>query len=188
MVKKELKKFWDFLQKDTWQSWLVSLVLIVIFIKFIFFPAISLITGSPLPLVVVESCSMYHNAEFEGWRDAHSTLYLPYEINKSDFQNYNFKNGLNKGDVIIVWGRTTYREGDVIIFKADTTYPIIHRLVNVEPLSTKGDNNDNQLPIEKVIPEENVIGKGIVKIPLIGWLKLIFFDIFKPASQRGLCS
>ncbi|MDD5098485.1 MAG: hypothetical protein PHD31_02095 [Candidatus Pacebacteria bacterium] len=187
MIKERVKKFWAFLQEDTWQSWLVSLILIIVLIKFIFFPTISWITGSPLPLVVVESCSMYHNANFEDWWGAHSSFYSPYSINKSEFQSYYFKNGLNKGDVILVWGRAKYNSGDVIIFNAGTQNPIIHRLINTSPLSTKGDNNDNQLPQEKSIPKENVIGKGIVKIPLIGWLKLIFFDVFKPASQRGLC-
>ena len=50
-----LLKFWKFLKADTWQSWLISMILLVIIIKFIFFPLLSLITGSSLPLVVVDS-------------------------------------------------------------------------------------------------------------------------------------
>ena len=59
-VKESLKKFWAFLQEDSWQSWVVSLILIIIIIKFVFFPLLSFVTGTTLPLVVVESCSMYH--------------------------------------------------------------------------------------------------------------------------------
>ncbi|MDP1695452.1 MAG: S26 family signal peptidase [archaeon] len=188
MIKDKVKKFWKFLQEDTWQSWIVSLVLIVILIKFIFFPTISFITGSPLPLVVIESCSMYHNSNFESWWDTHSAIYSQYSINKSEFQNYPFKNGLNKGDVIFVWGRADLKEGDVIIFEAGTQHPLIHRLISTFPLSTKGDNNENQLDMEKFISQEKIIGKGIARIPLVGWLKLIFFDMFKPASQRGFCN
>lgn len=188
MIKDKVKKFWKFLQEDTWQSWIVSLILIIVLIKFIFFPIISLITGSPLPLVVIESCSMYHNSNFENWWDAHSAIYSQYSINKSEFQDYPFKNGLNKGDVILVWDRTEYKQGDIIIFEAGTQHPLIHRLMSISPLSTKGDNNDNQLFMEKIIPPEKVIGKGIVRIPLVGWLKLIFFDLFKPAGQRGFCN
>ncbi len=187
MKKGKIKKFWAFLQEDTWQSWLVSLILIIVLIKFIFFPALSWITGSPLPLVVVESCSMYHSTNFEQWWDRHSILYEDYNISKSDFESYYFKNGLNKGDIILLWGRTTYEKGDVIIFNAGTQHPLIHRLVTAPNFSTKGDNNDNQLPMEKSIPQENILGKGVVRIPFIGWIKLIFFDIFNSPDQRGFC-
>lgn len=187
MIKRKLKKFWNFLQEDTWQSWLVSLVLIVVLIKFVFFPLLSLATGSPLPLVVVESCSMYHNSNFDTWWDTHSALYERFDIHKTDFESYYFKNGLKKGDVILLWGHSDYNIGDVIIFNAGTQYPIIHRIVKGAPLSTKGDNNSDQLPVEKDINEENILGKGVIRIPWVGWIKLVFFDIFKPASQRGFC-
>lgn len=187
MTKNKIKKFWEFLQEDTWQSWLTSLIIIVVAIKFVFFPLLSLITGSPLPLVVVESCSMYHNTNFNEWWDRHSALYSPFKINKEDFQSYPLKNGLNKGDVILLWGHSDYKIGDIIIFQAGTPHPIIHRIVKSDPFSTKGDHNSNQLPMEITIPKEKIIGKGIARIPLIGWIKLIFFDIFNPPSQRGLC-
>ena len=187
MVKENIKKFWKFLQEDTWQSWLVSMIIIIVLIKFIFFPTLSWITGSPLPLVVVESCSMYHNADFENWWDAHAALYMQYNITKSDFQSYIFQNGLNKGDVILVWSKSTYNIGDVIIFNAGTQYPIIHRVVTAPNLSTKGDNNGGQLSEEKTISPNQIVGKGIFHIPLIGWLKLIFYEPFRPADQRGFC-
>ena len=69
------KKFWKFLKKDTWQSWVVSLILAFIIIKFIFFPGLSFVMGTSLPLVVVESCSMYHEADFEKWWESNSAWY-----------------------------------------------------------------------------------------------------------------
>jgi len=68
-TKEILTKFWKFLNEDSWQSWIVSLILIVLFIKLILFPGLSYLTGSSLPLVVVESCSMYHESNFDSWWD-----------------------------------------------------------------------------------------------------------------------
>jgi len=183
----QLKKFWNFLQKDTWQSWIVSIILIVLFIKIIFFPSLSFITQSPLPLVVVESCSMYHESEFEEWWDKNSEWYKSLDLTESEFKSYNFKNGLNKGDVILVTGKKNYEIGDIIIFNAQAQHPLIHRIVSLNPISTKGDHNSNQLSIEKEIEKQNILGRAAFKIPLLGWIKLIFFEPFREASQRGLC-
>lgn len=186
-LKNLLKKFWNFLKEDTWQSWIVSIVLIVIFIKLIFFPFFSFLTGSPLPLVVVESCSMYHESPFNEWWSKNSEWYEDKNIAKTEFESFAFKNGLNKGDIILIIGKKTYEVGDVIIFNAPTKHPIIHRIVGESPHSTKGDHNTNQLPIETEIAQEQIIGKSLVKIPFLGWIKLIFFEPFRSPDQRGLC-
>jgi len=41
--------------------------------------------------------------------------------------------------------------------------------------------------MEKDISKENIIGKSYVKIPLLGWIKLIFFEFKKPVNERGFC-
>ena len=186
-LKETPKKIWRYLKKDTWDSWLVSLLLVFLAVKFIFFPLLSLATGSSLPLVVVESCSMYHNTDLDSWWFQNGAWYEDYNINKSDFLSFPFRNGLNKGDIIIVWGHSDYKKGDIIIFDAPTTYPLIHRIVSTKIISTKGDHNIGQLPIEKDISKEKIIGKAVIRIPLAGWLKLIFFEPFKSKSQRGFC-
>jgi signal peptidase I len=186
-VKEAIKKFWEYLKKDTWDSWLVSIILVFVVIKFIFFPLLSLATGTSLPLVVVESCSMYHESSFDNWWSSNSLLYEKFNINKSTFEAYPLKNGFSKGDIILTWGYSDYKKGDIIIFKAQTKYPIIHRMMSKSPLSTKGDHNFGQLDIEQDIPKEDVVGKAVVRIPLLGWLKLIFFEPFKDQSQRGFC-
>ena len=186
-----LKRFWKFLKKDTWQSLLVFLILALILIKFIFFPLLNLVTGTSFPLVIVESCSMHH--EEKGFEQSFesSQVYKSNGISIEDTKNWDFQNGLEKGDVIFIIKPKKIEVGDVIIFEGGTTYPIIHRVVDAEePYATKGDNyktNSYQLPTEKSISEEQVYGKAIFKIPAIGWIKLIFFDWKNPVSSRGFC-
>lgn len=183
-----LKSFWNYLKQDTWHSWLVSLVLILIFIKLIFFPLLSLTTGSPLPIVVVESCSMYHETSFDSWFEKNEKFYSRFSINESDFSEFSLKSGLNKGDIVFIWGYSTPKLGDIIVFQAGSKHPLIHRVISLEPLQTKGDHNSGQLSIEKSISEEQVIGKAVGKIPSIGWIKLIFFEPFRAPEARGFCS
>ena len=60
---KTIKKSWNWIwNSDSILSWLVALVLIFVFIKFIFFPGLSLILGTELPLAGVESSSMDHSS------------------------------------------------------------------------------------------------------------------------------
>jgi signal peptidase I len=170
------------------QSWLVSLVLAFIIIKFIFFPVIGFVLATPLPLVVVESCSMYHSLEFDDWWDSNAEWYESKKINKDDFKDFPFRNGLNKGDIILVGGRGGYEIGDVIIFESDFKFPLIHRIVEINSdTGTKGDNNFNQLPQEMDIPDDKILGKSLFRIPGLGWVKLIFFESTRPDNQKGFC-
>jgi len=197
-AKQALKKIWTFLKKDTWTSWFVSLILIALFIWLIFFPSLSFITASPLPLVVVESCSMYHESNFDTWWDKNSAWYESKSITRDQFENFPFKNGLNKGDIIFVWGRSDYNIGDIIIFQPNpealAKHPLIHRKIQTNPIATKGDHNPRQLTIndpnkidETNIPQENILGKSAAKIPALGWIKLIFFEPFRQPEDKGLC-
>ena len=186
-----LKKIWKFLQEDSWPSLLVTLLLAFVVIKFIFFPGLSLITGTSLPLVIVESCSMYHHEDgFENTFE--SDVYEDYGISLGDTGNWIFQNGFSKGDVIFVVGARNIEVGDVIIFNEDVKYPLIHRVISAEDniYSTKGDNyktNYGQRSSEKSITENRLIGKALFKVPFIGWAKLIFFEPFREKEDRGLC-
>lgn len=193
-LKKRTKEFISFLREDSYPSLIVSIILIILIIKLIFFPLLSFITGTPLPLVVVESCSMYHETDFETWWEKNEAWYTNQGISKEDFEKYPFKEGLNKGDIIFVWGRGNYSLGDIIIFNALAKYPIIHRAITAEPYSTKGDHNSDQISYsnggnidETNISEDQILGKAIGKIPLIGWIKLIIFEPFRNPSERGFC-
>jgi signal peptidase I len=58
---KNLKDFWNFLWNDnSTLSWVLSMVLAFIVIKFIFFPGLSFLMQTSLPLVAVVSGSMEH--------------------------------------------------------------------------------------------------------------------------------
>ena len=189
----KLKQFYNFLQKDTWQSFIVTMILAFIIIKFIFFPTLSLITGTQLPLVIVESCSMYHHEPgFE--KTFESPIYKDNKITLEDTKSWQFPNGFNKGDVMFIVGVEEPEIGDVIIFNSGATgvaHPIIHRVIKAEDTyGTKGDNykkNPNQWDYEKNIHEDQLVGKALFKIPAIGWLKLIFFEPGRRESQKGLC-
>ena len=188
-IKRGWKKIWNYLKKDTWDSWLVSIVLLFLIIKFVFFPVMSLATGSPLPLVVVESCSMYHGISFDEWWSRNSAWYEQRNISKEDFKEFSSHNGLNKGDIILVVKRAEYKEGDIIIYNpsVQTAHPIIHRIISTPDIETKGDHNSEQISFEKSISNKQILGKSIIRIPLIGWVKLIFYEPFRAESERGLC-
>lgn len=184
------KRFWKFLQEDSWSSFIVTLILAFIIIKFVFFPGLSLITGTSLPLVIVESCSMYHHEDgFE--RTFESDVYENNGLSLADTGNWIFQNGFSKGDVIFVVGAKNVEVGDVIIFNGGAQHPLIHRVVSTDPIATKGDNyktNSQQLSVEKSISENQLVGKALFKVPFIGWAKLIFFEGGRDARERGLCS
>ncbi|MFH1325351.1 MAG: signal peptidase I [archaeon] len=201
-TKKLWNKFWFLLWKDdSFRGWLFSIIFIFIFIKFIFFPALSFVTGTPLPLAIVESCSMYHNgnliSSFDKWFEKHEDKYSDFEIEKQTFEDFIFRKGLNKGDILFVVGANPDKleVGNVIIFSAGQQNPVIHRIIKIEEqnneriFSTIGDNNNGQLSFEKNIRENQLVGKPLLKIaPYFGWVKLIFFEHQKPQNERGFCS
>jgi len=213
-ITKTLKKSWNWIwHSDSIWSWIVALALIYIIIKFIFFPSLSLILGTSLPMAGVESSSMDHqivkddykrfslcgnifseqekkesgHINFNEYWTACGNWYEEKEISQEQFSKFSLKNGFKKGDIIIIWGRFKPKLGDIIIFKANpesiAPRPIIHRIVDINEqgiIQTKGDHNKKQLTIsnniyktdETHITQEQIIGKAIIKIPLLGWPKI----------------
>ena len=106
-------------------------------------------------------------------------------INFEQAQDWSLANGLEIGDVVFAIRPSHLEMGDIIIFEASQRYPIIHRIINISEVngntvySTKGDNNNGQLSVEIRIPEDSIIGKAVFRIPLIGWIKLIFVKILE---------
>ncbi|PIN78186.1 signal peptidase I [Candidatus Woesearchaeota archaeon CG10_big_fil_rev_8_21_14_0_10_34_12] len=187
-IKENIRKFWKWLKGDSFGSWIVSIILAFVFVKFIFFPVLSLIFATSLPLVVVESGSMHHPQTFAGgiigisdfnaWYANAEGWYNIRNISLADMEDWSFKNGMDKGDIILVYGKKDLGVGDVIIFEADQKYPIIHRVVNKTIVNgrviyeTKGDNNNDQLPFEKEVTQDEIIGSSLLRIPKLGWIKL----------------
>ena len=85
-----------------------------------------------------------------------------------------------KGDMIIVYGTNSLKLGDIIVFEVpDRRYPIIHRIISMENgfIRTKGDNNFSQDPESWKTKTDDVYGRALLKIPLLGWVKILFVDI-----------
>ncbi len=190
-IKKSLKKFWFVVWQDpSLKGWIISIAFIFLIIKFLFLPLLVFVTGSALPMAIVESCSMYHKGDifsnFDSWWERHETKYEDLMINKLDFEEFPFKKGFDKGDILfIIKAKPEKIEiGDIIIFDAGRQTPLIHRVIEIKQeggkyiFSTIGDNNNGQLSSEKTISEDQLVGKAVFKvIPFIGWGKLAAVDI-----------
>lgn len=190
-VKNLLKKIWYFIWKDdSFLSWIVNVIIAFILVKFIIYPGIGLILSTTHPLVAVVSESMEHNVRFENWWEQTNIWYINNGITKEDFTKFRFKNGFDKGDIMILIGTNTknIKIGDVIVFRTHQKDPIIHRVVKIKKdndmiiFETKGDNNNRpgneQISGETNIPEKNVIGKAIIRIPYLGWIKVVATKLF----------
>jgi signal peptidase I len=203
-----LGKLWHFIWYDnSIYSWILNIVLAVIIIKFIVYPGLGLLFGTGFPVVAVVSSSMEHNESFDSWWVNNQGFYNGFGINKEQFSNFDFKNGFNKGDIIILIGKKPedINVGNVIVFQSNKPYPIIHRVINkkVSSFETKGDNNNGQIreyfdpntkmlrnfPVGKEIPsgwimmldETNIthkqlVGKAVLKIPYLGYIKIGFVN------------
>ena len=158
-----VKKTWSWIwYSDSILSWLVALIIIFIFVKFIFFPLLSLVMGTSLPLAGVESSSMDHQIvkddagifnlcgeayaptqatyiDFDEYWNRCGEWYEVRSITKEEFSQFYLKNGFKKGDILIVWGRFYPKIGDTIIFKPNVDSlaprPIVHRVVQINQVN-----------------------------------------------------
>jgi len=200
-IKNFLDKFWFLVWKDdSFKGWIISIIFIFIIIKFIFFPSLSFVTGTELPLAIVESCSMYHSgnllSNYDEWWQNHELKYMKLLINKNTFKGFPFTKGFNKGDILFIVGTKPEKVklGDVVIFNSGVrSTPIIHRVVSIKEtnneiiFSTIGDNNPSQISFEKNINQNQIVGKAVFKIaPYLGWGKLIFFELTN-GNGAGFC-
>ena len=135
------------------------------------------------PVVAVVSTSMEHsNADdtFYPWLEENN-------ISLEEAKHWSFDRGLNKGDLVVVRGVEfdKIKVGDVIVYRFPGREPIIHRVVGFEggALLTKGDNNYwlDQMgnAIAPSIQEENLEGRAVIHIPLLGWVKIAFLQLVR---------
>lgn len=235
--KSTLGKIWHFLwYEDSFQSWIASIIVAFVVIKFVFYPLVGLALGTSLPIVAVVSESMDHGftktsyvnvgrcteyysmcdnqvlSKPKGFTKSSESFWnncgLWYEnqnISQEEFSTFPFKRGFSKGDIIVLRGKKLENidVGDVIVFDSSMTakedvgpsgiaavsvkHPVIHRVVAISEeneklvFSTKGDHNAEQISVwyldETTIPEDAVIGTAWGRIPLVGWVKLIFVEL-----------
>ncbi|MBU2497182.1 MAG: hypothetical protein KJ767_03940 [Nanoarchaeota archaeon] len=181
---KQIGKFWNWLwNSNSLLSWLVSLLLAFVLVRFIFYPLLGLIFATSLPLVVVESGSMEHPGGFDTWWQTQESYYGDFGITGQAIQGWPFKVGLNKGDIMVIQGKDfeQLKVGDVVVFKPEfQNKAIIHRIVKVEDdyIETKGDANIGQISFEEKIKPEQIQGIAIARLPYLGWIKLFFVEAF----------
>ena len=199
------KKTWKFFWKDdsVW-SWIANIIVAFLVIRFILYPVLGILLGTSFPIVAVVSESMEHglhndmlcgrqftdfHESFDSYWQVCGEWYEQQGITAEQFQKFTFANGFNKGDVIILWRPNNLAVGDVLVFQGGKPQPIIHRIVKVFEedgktyYQTKGDHNsdsDSRYIQETKISEERVYGKGILRIPYLGWLKILFVDAVRP--------
>ena len=201
MQKKEantfLKKVWYFIwYDDGFLSWIVNAALAFIIIKFIVYPGLGFILATSHPVVAVVSSSMEHDASFDPWWLAHGGWYTDRNITKEEFLTFQSKNGFNKGDIMILHGKEASKieVGDILVFKSSRPDPIIHRVVKKWTeedkylFQTKGDNNPKSIEESNVnegrISSDRIIGVAAVRIPFLGWIKIIAVSLMQVIVGR----
>jgi len=186
--KKLLKKVWYFVWEDNsiW-SWIVNIILAFIIVYFIIYPGLGLLFGTSLPVVAVVSESMEHNRlSFDEFYQKQDSFYEGNNIKKEDFREFPFKNGFNKGDIMVLFKADTkkIKIGDIIVYHASYRDPVIHRVVKISKenegnyYTTKGDNVPEVQNFEKRIYEKDLLGRAVLRIPYLGWVKIGFMAIF----------
>ncbi|MEK6983808.1 MAG: signal peptidase I [Nanoarchaeota archaeon] len=174
---------------------IVSLVLMIfssIINKFILFPLLGSFLNTSHPVVAFVSESMTHDENFDDWWTNAGNWYSNAGIDKNKFSIFPYKNGINKGDLLIIKG-ANYDEiqiGDLIVFWSTRKDPIMHRVTKkweeneIQYFETKGDNHKtNPIPIRSAILDETkisydqVIGRVSKTIPKIGWVKIKYAEM-----------
>ncbi len=137
---------------EPWSSLLY--IIMGVLIAFGINQALSLALGTDMPVVAVESNSMM------------PTFY--------------------RGDLLVLQGTKPeeLKIGDVIVFSpTEQLTPIVHRIIAINPdgsFQTKGDANAGQLPFEKAVRPEQIHGRMIIIIPLLGWAKIGLTEFIIP--------
>lgn len=181
-----LKKVWYFIwHEDSLLSWLANIALAFLIVYFIVYPVMGFLLSTSHPVVAVVSGSMEHDGSFGAWWSGQQQWYIKNNITEDDFKSFRFKNGFNKGDIMVLYGKKSenINIGDVLVFDGARSSPIIHRVVRKWQengdyfFQTKGDNNadsmDGGFVNEVKISSDRVIGVAVLRIPWLGWIKII---------------
>ena len=203
-IKIWLKWLWWFIwESNSIWSWILNIILAFIIIKFLVYPGLGFVFQTTHPVVAVVSGSMEHDGSFVDWWSSPAICinkkcfqkewYENQNITKINFKSFSFKNGFNKGDIIILRGTDpkNIKQGDVIVFYGRLSDPIIHRVIKIIKkdnkyyFKTKGDHNMDQDNIN--ITEEMTVGyekyektsKAVFRIPLLGYIKICFVKLLK---------
>ena len=151
--------------KNEYFKIIVTIVAIIaIFFGFWFGSQIVLNTNYPALAVASGSMCLLPGSECDGW-------------------SHPFERTLHLGDLIIIQGvdpkeikAAPYPDGDIIVFRRGNEL-IVHRAIAVHvendelSFTTKGDGNSGPDPV--TVPQENVIGRVVMRIPWVGHVALL---------------
>jgi signal peptidase len=93
--------------------------------------------------------------------------------------------GIQVGDVVIIARINTslLKDGDIAAYRnPDMDVPTVHRIVDIErddgqaEYIFKGDAN--QLPDEKPVQPQQIVGKAVLVVPKIGWFTIFLKNLF----------
>lgn len=195
-TKKAWRWFWWFIWEDTsiW-SWFANIILAFVIIKFLVYPALGFALGTSHPIVAVVSGSMEHDLNFDQWwvtpangcKDPLGS-YSVYGITKDEFKAFDFANGFNKGDLMILTRPKNIEIGNVVVFTtASLSDPVIHRVILLAntTVTTRGDHNCGSAPFETDISQDRLIGKASLRVPLLGWIKIGFVNLLNVVTGRA---
>ncbi len=133
------------------------------------------------------------NSSLQKMQYVMNNWYIENGITKTNFEKFTLKNGFNKGDIMMLRGKKAadINVGDVVVFWSAKKDPIIHRVVrkwqenSTYYFQTKGDNyKTNPTSIknpsldETKISEEQIVGNAVLRIPLLGYIKIWFVELF----------
>ncbi len=185
-------------ESDSVLADIIWLILIYIFIRYLLFPGLGLLLGTNYPVVAIVSTSMEHHGSLNQWWNSKACSYclpqrewyLEHNISFDEFNKFPFKNGLDKGDVMILKGEKpqNIKVGQILVFKTPAGIAVIHRVVKKWKedgkyyFQTKGDANpisgNSPEILETRISQDRVIGVAVARIPWLGWIKIIINDTF----------
>jgi len=167
--------------KDLMEGWVGTLIYIIlgVVIAYLINFTLGLVLKTDLPVVAVVSRSMTHDE---------TTPIVHYQwlednlnLTREEIDSWPLSDGFRRGDILIVVGveEDELRVGDVIVFSIPyQRVPIVHRVIKIEDgkITTKGDHNPGPDPWR--ISYKNIRGKAIFVIPYLGYVKVLFTEIF----------
>jgi len=163
------------------------------------YPVVAIVSGSMQHKIVEHRiCDKYvlktttENLNFDSWWNYCGEYYeKSFNLTKKDLNEFEYSNGLNIGDVMVLYGKNPkdIEVGEVLIFEPQNKIffknfgPVIHRVVKKWKdengkwhFQTKGDFNPKSgKNFEDNIIEDKVIGVPILRVPYLGYLKLILY-------------
>jgi len=122
-----------------------------------------------------------------------------YNLTLDEFKDFPYKNGLNIGDVMILYGKEPQdiEVGEVLVFIPNNKRffeekgPVIHRIVDKWKdengeyhFKTKGDHNPESFNnFEEDIPEDQILAVAVFRVPFIGYAKIALNNVIVGAMS-----